>query len=94
MFDASPRHLKSKGFSFMDMLTSGAEAHNLPQAVQTFTAALSLSIKEEYNIKASIHGVSHQFDVLEKQLHQAVKGVKYESGSRKEDGNHLQQSNT
>ena len=73
----------------MDMLPNGTEAHNLLTAVQTFAAALSLPIKEEYNIKASIHGVSNQFDVLEKQLQQVVKGVKYESGS-KEDLNQLQ----
>ena len=51
--------------------------------VQTFAATLSLSIKEENSVKTSIHGVSNQFDVLEKQLHQAVKGVKYESSSQK-----------
>ena len=65
------------------MLTNGAEAHNLLTAVLTFAAALTLSIKDEYSIKASIHGVSNQFDVPEKQLHQAVKGIKYKSGSQK-----------
>ena len=52
-----------KGFSFLDMLPNDAEAHNLPTAVLTFTAALTLSIKDEYCIKASMHRVSNLFDV-------------------------------
>ena len=53
----------------MDMVPSGAEVRNLPQVAQSFTAALSLSFKEEYRVKASIHGVSTHFNIPEKQLH-------------------------
>ena len=74
---------KPKGFSFMDMLPNSSESHNLLQAAWIFAVALSLFIKEEYGVKASIHGVSSLLDVLEKQLCQAVKGVKYESGWQK-----------
>ena len=72
-----------KGFSFLDMLPNSSKAHNLPQAVAIFAAVLHWSIKEENGVKASILSMSSIFNVLEKQLHQTIKGVKYESGSQK-----------
>ena len=83
MFDASPRHLNPKVSAFWTCFLMAQRHTNLLTTVWTFAAALTLSIKDQYGIKASIHGVSNQFDVSEKQLHQAVKGVKYESSSQK-----------
>ena len=71
-----------KGFSFLEMLPNAKEAHNLLQAVNIFAAVLTFSVKE-HGVKSSICRILSVFDVPVKQLHQAVKGVKYESGSQK-----------
>ena len=54
------------GFTLLDMLTNPDKSKNLPMA--------------EYGIWASINRKSSQFEVPEKKLWTALKGVKYESG--------------
>ena len=61
------------------MVPDGLASCDLGQAVRTLAAAVAHLIKVEYSIKASIMGESKLFDVLEKCLRQAVKGVKYQS---------------
>ena len=46
------------------------------------TLAVAHLIKVEYGINASILGKSKLFDVQEKHLRQALKGVKYQSRSQ------------
>ena len=66
------------------MVPDGQQAQNLPGPVRTLTAILHYKLKKETGIKVLISSTSKIFDTQEKQLHQALKGVQYESRSQKQ----------
>ena len=66
-----------------DMVPDGKLSQNLLNPVRTLAAILHYQLKNETGIKISITITSKLFGTLEKLLHQALKGVHYESGSQK-----------
>ena len=69
--------------SLVDMVPDGQLSENLPNPVRTLAAILHYQLKNETRIKLSIMATSKLFGTKEKLLHQALKGVHYESGSQK-----------
>ena len=65
------------------MVPYGQQAQMLPGLVRTLAAILHYELKNETGIKVSISSSSKIFGTQEKQLHQALKGVQYESRSQK-----------
>ena len=73
------------------MVPDGQLSQNLPNPVRTVTAILYYQLKNESGIKVSIKATSEVFGTQEKPLHQALKGVHYESSlqkCRREDAAH------
>ena len=62
------------------MVPDGQLSQNLPNPVRTLAAILHYQIKNETGIKIAIMATSKLFGTQEKLLHQALKGVHYESG--------------
>ena len=58
-------------------------SQNLPNLVRILAAILHYQLKNETGIKISIMATSKLLGAQEKPLHQALKGVHYESGSQK-----------
>ena len=69
--------------SLVNMVADGPLSHNLPNPVRTLAAILHYQLKNETSIKIFIMATSKMFGAQEKPLHQALKGVHYESGSQK-----------
>ena len=69
--------------SLLDMIPDGKEAQNLPRPVKTLVAIIHYEVKTETGIRISIAAMSQLFGTQEKSLWQALKGVKYESGTQK-----------
>ena len=67
----------------MDMIPDGPQSHNLPGLVKLLAAAIHMEIKKEISIKDLMHGTATIFKTPEKSLQQAVKGMKYESNTQK-----------
>ena len=65
------------------MVPDGQQAQNLPGPVRTLTEILHYELKNETGIKVSTSSTLKIFCIQEKQLCQALKGVRYESGSQK-----------
>ena len=65
------------------MVPDGQLSQNLLNPVRTLAAILYYQLKNETSIKTSIMATSELFGTQEKPLHQALKGVGYESGSQK-----------
>ena len=72
-----------EGRTILCMLPSPTASMNLLTSVKTLAAALIYLMKTELGIDTSINNTAKIFDVLEKQLRQGVKGVKYESSSQR-----------
>ena len=66
------------------MIPDGQLAQNLLGPVRTLAAILYYQVKNETGIKVSILATSKVFGTQEKLLHQALKGVCYESGTQKQ----------
>ena len=66
------------------MIPDGQLAQNLLDPVRTLAAMLHYQVKNETGIKVSILATLKVFDTQEKLLHQALKGVHYESGMQKQ----------
>ena len=69
--------------SLVDMVPDGQLSQNLLNPVRTLAAILYYQLKNETRIKVSITASSKLFGTQEKLLHQALKGVHYESSSQK-----------
>ena len=69
--------------SLVDMVPCGQLSQNLLNPVKTLAAILHYQLKNETRIKVSITATSKVFGTQEKPLHQALKGVHYESSSQK-----------
>ena len=65
------------------MVPDGQLSQNLLNPVRALAAILHYQLKNETGIKISITTTSKLFGTQEKPLHQALKGVHYESGSQK-----------
>ena len=79
------------------MIPHGQLSQNLPNPVRTLAAILHYQLKNETGIKVSIMATSKVFGTQEKPLHQALKGVCYESSSQKhrqEDAAHDKQEDS
>ena len=63
------------------MVPDGQLSHNLPNPARTLAAILHY--QNETRIKIAIMATSKLFGTQEKLLHQALKGVHYESGTQK-----------
>ena len=77
--------------NFVKLHPEGQLSQNMPNPVRTLATILHYQLKNETSIKISITATSKLFGTLEKLLHQALKGVHYESGSqkhRREDAAH------
>ena len=80
--------------SLVDMVPDRQLSQNLLNPVRTLAAILHYQLKNETGIKVSIIATSKLFGTQEKLLHQALKGVHYESSSqncRWEDAAHDKQ---
>ena len=83
--------------SLVDIIPDGQLSQNLPNPVRTLAAILHYLLKNETGIKVSIMTTSKLFATQEKQLHQALKGVCYEScmqKCRQEDAPHDKQEDS
>ena len=69
--------------SLVDMVPDGQLSQNLPNPVRTLAAILHYQLKNVTGIKIAIMATSKLFGTQEKPLHQALKGVHYESGMQK-----------
>ena len=67
--------------SLVDMVPNGQLSENLMHPVRVLAAILHYQLKIETGIK--IMATSKLFGTQEKPLHQALKGVHYESGLQK-----------
>ena len=67
------------------MIPDGQLSQNLPNPVRTLASILHYQLKNETSIKISITASSKLFGTQEKPLHQALKGVHYESGHKNAD---------
>ena len=79
------------------MVPDGQLSQNLLNPVRTLAAILHYHFKSETGIKVSITATSKVFGTQEKPLHQALKGVHYESSSQKcrqEDAAHDKQEDS
>ena len=65
------------------MIPDGQLAQNLPGPVRTLAAILHYQVKNKTGIKVSISATLKVFGTQEKLLHQALKGVCYESSTQK-----------
>ena len=65
------------------MVPDGELSQNLLNPVRTLAAILHYQLKNETGIKIAITAASKLFGTQEKLLHQALKGVHYESGTQK-----------
>ena len=68
--------------SLVNMVPDGSKSQNLPVPVQTLAAILHYQVKNEAGIKVSAQ-TAKLFATQEKPIHQALKGVHYESGTQK-----------
>ena len=65
------------------MVPDGQLSQNLLNPFRTLAVILHYQLKNETGIKVSIMATSKVFGTQEKLLHQALKGVHYESGTQK-----------
>ena len=65
------------------MVPDGQLSQNLLNSVRTLAAILHYQLKNETRIKIAIMATSKLFGTQVKLLHQALKGVCYESGMQK-----------
>ena len=65
------------------MVPDGSKSQNLPVPVQTLAVILHYQVKNKAGIKVSIAQTAKLFATQEKPFCQALRGVRYESGTQK-----------